>query len=381
VPCGRPRNLLLLDITLSTTSHALSSENERSSSSNPTEEEEEFDPCAAAREELQTTLDTRDDATNVTLIDNRLAVLSSSELLEQQTEALSMEIAQKTLVKSKQMYEGEAGVLHAEMQVVGSCSEAAHIALFHAFESRQRGDPLSSQSVLLNLATDRVECAEKKLTDILPLREKVLKLRAVYKSDESTAGASEKRVRTLIEHQFSFAHKACGDLERQAEKANQRLLSVLTATHGDAQAAAAAFKATSVMDDNLMLAVQKGNVAAAQAKVFHEALLARTKTTCQREQRLKDEIGTTSNEAEAAANDPYENVDHESAMRYPEVDRLRGELNGMLTEYSKARENANLAEASFAGESHKEAPSAASGPAEGASGASGPAEKQDGPAK
>ena len=156
------------------------------------------------------------------------------------------------------------------------------------------------------------------------------------------------------------------------------------ATHStqttDAKAAAAAFKATSVLDDNLMLAVQKGNVAAAQAKVFHEALVARVKTTCQREQRLKDEIGSTADEAEAAAADPYENVDHEEATHYPEVDRLRSELNGILAEYSKARENANLEEASFTGE--KKVSAAASGPAasepEGevvAAAASGPAAK------
>ena len=378
-PCSRSTDLLLLDLTLSSTSYALDPES-AIESKEENNNVDSFDPCAAAKEELQITLDTRDDVTNVTFINNRLIKLTASETLEQQTEAYGMEQAQKLVVGSKTEYEGEAGVLHAEMQVVGSCSEAAHIALFHAFESRQRGDPLSAQSALLNLATDRVECAEKKLKDILPLRQKVLKLRAEYKTDQNTADAAEKRVRTLIKHQFSFAKKACDDLNRQSEKANQRLLSVLTTTQGDAKAAAAAFKATSVLDDNLMLAVQKGNVAAAQAKVFHEALVARVKTTCQREQRLKDEIGSTADEAEAAAADPYENVDHEEATHYPEVDRLRSELNGILAEYSKARENANLEEASFTGE--KKVSAAASGPAasepEGevvAAAASGPAAK------
>jgi hypothetical protein len=352
----------------------------------PTEiegEDEGFDPCRAAREELQATLDTREDVTNVTSIDRRLASLTAGEKVEQQEEASTMEVDEKQMQTSKAEYEGQAGLLHEEMQVVGSCSEAAHLALFHAFESRQRGDPLNSQSALLNLASERVECAENKLKEVLPLRKKVLETRAQYRSDETTADASEQRVRQLIKHQFTFAKKACEDLNAMSDKANRRLLSILSVTHSDAKQAASVFKRTSTIDDNLMLAVQKGNVASAQAKVFHEALMARTKTTCEREQSLKDELGATADAVGGVDQDPYKNVNHEEAMRYPEVDRLRGELNGVLAEYSKARENANLAVASFEG-SAKSAGGAASGAAAGvsgpAAGASGPAAGASGPA-
>ena len=387
--CDRPHNLLLLDVTITTTSKLLghASNDDPSNPENENENDDEsFDPCKAARDELQATLDTREDVTNVTSIDRRLASLTADEKVEQQEEAAVMEINEKHLQTSKAEYEGQAGLLHEEMQVVGSCSEAAHLALFHAFESRQRGDPLNSQSALLNLASERIECSEKKLKEIMPLRTKVLETRATYKSDEKTAEASEQRVRTLIKHQFTFAKKACEDLHVMSDKANRRLLSILAVTHMDAKAATSFFKETSTIDDNMMLAVQKGNVASAQAKVFHEALMARRKTTCDREQRLMDELGVTE-AANGGEEDPYKNVNHEEAMRYPEVDRLRGELNGILVEYSKARENANLAVASFDGsaKSADATSGAASGPAAGASGAaagaSGPASGASGAAK
>lgn len=60
-------------------------------------------------------------------------------------------------------------------------------------------------------------------------------------------------------------------------------------------------------------------------------------------------MGSTADEMEASAADPYENVNHGEATHYPEVDRLRNELNGVLAIYSQARNNANLAEASFGG--------------------------------
>jgi hypothetical protein len=99
-----------------------------------------------------------------------------------------------------------------------------------------------------------------------------------------------------------------------------------------------------------------------------------------------DELGVTE-AANGGEEDPYKNVNHEEAMRYPEVDRLRGELNGILVEYSKARENANLVVALFDGsaKSADAASGAASGPAAGASGpaagASGPASGASGAAK
>ena len=384
--CDRPHNLLLLDVTITTTSKLLGhSSNDDPSNPENENDDESFDPCKAARDELQATLDTREDVTNVTSIDRRLASLTADEKVEQQEEAAVMEINEKHLQTSKAEYEGQAGLLHEEMQVVGSCSEAAHLALFHAFESRQRGDPLNSQSALLNLASERIECSEKKLKEIMPLRTKVLETRETYKSDEKTAEASEQRVRTLIKHQFTFAKKACEDLHVMSDKANRRLLSILAVTHMDAKTATSFFKETSTIDDNMMLAVQKGNVASAQAKVFHEALMARRKTTCEREQRLMDELGVTE-AANGGEEDPYKNVNHEEAMRYPEVDRLRGELNGILVEYSKARENANLVVALFDGsaKSADAASGAASGPAAGASGpaagASGPAAGASGPA-
>lgn len=348
----------------------------------PTTSEEdpsEFDPCAAAREELKQVYDTRDDATNTTLIDNRLAQLTQGETMEQQDEAYAMEKASQILSASKTTFQGQAGILHTEMQVVGSCAEAAHLALFHAFESRQRGDPVSSQSALLRLATDRVECAEKKIVDILPLRKTVLQLKSIFNADKKKVESSEKRVRALIQHQFGFAQKACDDLARQASKAHRRLLAILGTTKSDATLAAAKFAQTNMMDDTLMMAIQKGNVASAQGKVFHEAIVARQKTTCAREERLRAELGDVADEAERAAADPYENVNHQEATHYPEVDRLRNELNGVLASYSAARKNANLAEAVFTGEKKSggesgvgaSGPSSGSGPAAGASGAAG----------
>lgn len=356
--CDRSQNLLLLEMTIN---------------DEPTNDDDEFDPCAEAKKELKLVYDTREDATNTTMIDDRLDKLTEDESKEQKTEAIDMEKNQKIMVTSKLEYNGEASILHAEMQVVGSCSEAAHLALFHAFESRQRGDPVSSQSALINLATDRVECAEKKLIDILPLREKIIKLRSIYNADKKNVDASEKRVRSLIKHQFSFAKKACDDLKAQASKAHVKLLSILSTTKSDAKIAASKFETTNVMDDNLMMAIQKGNVAAAQGKVFHEAIVARQKTTCAREERLKSELGDTTDEHAAKESDPYENVNHGEATHYPEVDRLRNELNGVLAAYSQARMNANLAEANFKKENSESSADAASGPAGEPNGGSGPA--------
>ena len=373
--CNRDPNLLFLDMTLAMTFlETKEDDNDNSNSIDdaaaaaPTsDDDEEVDPCAEAREEMRLVYDTREEASNVTLIDNRLTQLTKDETLEQQTEAHDMELNQKQFVTAKSEYDGEASILHSEMQVVASCSEAAHLALFHAFESRQRGDPVDSQSILLKLATDRVECAEKKLVEIMPLRQKILKLRFTYKTAQKKADTSEQRVRALIKHQFMFAKKACLDLTTQASQAHIKLLSILATTKSDAKLAASTFKQTNVMDDKLMMAIQKGNVASARGKVFHEAIVARQKTTCAREKRLKSELGSTADEMEASAADPYENVNHGEATHYPEVDRLRNELNGVLAIYSQARNNANLAEASF-GSVGTEKKSGASGPAEGASG-------------
>ena len=101
--CDRSQNLLLLEMTIN---------------DEPTNDDDEFDPCAEAKKELKLVYDTREDATNTTMIDDRLDKLTEDESKEQKTEAIDMEKNQKIMVTSKSEYNGEASILHAEMQVV-----------------------------------------------------------------------------------------------------------------------------------------------------------------------------------------------------------------------------------------------------------------------
>ena len=302
---------------------------------------EPVDPCAPARAELGAAKKNLAPARNASAIETRLNKLTVKESKEQEEAALKYEVAARAFQKARAEYEAEAALLHAEMQIVGSCAESSHLAIYHAFQSRMREDPATAQASLLKVASEKVSCSEEKLAQIMPLRKRVLALRAAFVSAKATNDAADARLRSLIEHQFKYAKDQCQALKLQEEDASRKLVQVLESTHSDARRATQKFKLTSKIDDDLLQAVQKGNVAAAHAKVVREAVVSRRKITCGREAQLREEIGASVNNEEDATNDPYKDVDH-GVPAYPEVDRLRGESKAANAAYETAREEANI---------------------------------------